>query len=90
MGSYVFSGSMQSLANLESASHGAEPAREKMLNNEMDLIVTYVEEGFFNRERFGKLIKKPQHHSSTPRADIQPSQKDPVILHVLLSFCCLR
>ena len=27
MGSYVFSGSMQSLANLEFASHGADPAR---------------------------------------------------------------
>ena len=27
MGSYVFSGSMGSLANLEFASHGADPAR---------------------------------------------------------------
>ena len=27
----------------------AEQAREKMLNNEMDLIVTYVEEGFFQQ-----------------------------------------
>ena len=35
------------------------------MNNEMDLIVTYVEEVFFNRECLVKLIKKattPFHH----------------------------
>ena len=37
-----------------------------MLNSEMDLVVTFVEEGFFSRECLVKLIQKattPLHHT---------------------------